>query len=146
MTKGLIINGDDSDILSVRLEDILNCYDSNDGDVFWRLLWLDVVMRSEVGCNVLELEDEINNSDFGREISLKKLLEFSSQISQAINILVVGDKDRKNIRKFETDELMYAKCKYVLELVDSSYWIVHSNNSSFLDNILEKIPGIEYLD
>lgn len=146
MTKGLKINGDDSDILSVRLEDLLNCYDRNEGDIFWGLLWLDVVMRPEVGYNVLELENEINNSDFGKEISLEKLLEFCSQISQAINILVVGDKDQNNIRKFEVDELMYAKCKYVLELVDSSYWIVHSNNSAFLDNILEKIPGTEYLD
>lgn len=145
MTKGLKINGDDSDILSVRLEDLLNCYDRNGDDIFWGLLWLDVVMRPATGYNVHKLEDEINNSDFGKEISLEKLLEFSSQISQAINILLVGDKDQKNIRKSQADELMYAKCEYVLELVDSSYWIVHSNNIAFLDNIFEKIPGTEYI-
>ncbi|PRD43774.1 hypothetical protein [Sphingobacterium haloxyli] len=146
MTKGLKINGDDSDILSVRLEHLLNCYDRSEGDVSWGLLWLDVVMRPEVGYNILELEGEINNSDFGKKISLEKLLEFSSQISQAINILVLGDKDPKNIKRFETDDLMYAKCEYVIELVDSSYWIVHSNNSVFLNNIFEKIPGTEYLN
>jgi len=45
MPKCLKINGSDLDILSVRLEDLLNCYDRNDVDIFWGLKWLDVVVR-----------------------------------------------------------------------------------------------------
>lgn len=119
MTKGLKINGDDSDILSVRLEDLLNCFDRNEGNIVWGMLWLDVVILPIVDYNVLESEREINKSSFPKEFSLEKLLELSLQISQAINILVIGDEDPDNIVKFETDELMYENCKYVMELVDS---------------------------
>ncbi len=122
--RKIIIHGDDSSILSVRLEDILNCFERKKDEVFWELLWVYVTTVQEVDCDIVKFEEEINESKRGKLISLDSILNLSSKIDQAIELLVIGDSNIENIRKYEGDNLMYENCEYIIELVDSSYWLV----------------------
>lgn len=98
----------------------------------------------EVDCDIVKFEEEINKSKRGKLISLDSILNLSSKIDQAIELLVIGDGNIENIRKYEGDKLMYENCEYIIELVDSSYWLVCSKDDSFIANIFEKIQGVEY--
>ncbi len=142
--KKIIIHGDDSPILSVRFEDILNCFEAKEHEIFWGLLWIYVTTVQEVDCDIVKFEEEINKSKRGKSISLDSILNLSSKIDQAIELLVIGDSNIENIRKYEGDKLMYENCEYIIELVDSSYWLVCSKDDSFIGNIFEKIQGVEY--
>ncbi|WP_343321608.1 hypothetical protein [Sphingobacterium multivorum] len=142
--RKIIIHGDDSSVLSVRLEDILNCFETRGNEVFWGLLWVYATITQEEDCDILKFEGEINKSKHGKLISLGKMLNLFSKIDQAIELLMIGDSNVENIRRYESDELMYENCEYIIELVDSSYWLVCSKDGGFIQNIFEKIQGVEY--
>jgi hypothetical protein len=103
-----------------------------------------VTTVQEVDCDIVKFEEEINKSKRGKSISLDSILNLSSKIDQAIELLVIGDSNIENIRKYEGDKLMYENCEYIIELVDASYWLVCSKDDSFIGNIFEKIQGVEY--
>lgn len=142
--KGIKINGDDEDVLSVRLEDILNCFRNRRSEVFWGVLWIDVTIKSGVNCNVLEFEEGVNKSEHGKLFSLDKILNLSGKIDQATELLVIGDRNVENIKKYKSDEMMRENCEYIIELVDSSFWLVHTNDDTFIQSIFQVLPGVKY--
>lgn len=123
--KAIKINGDDSNVLSVELRDVLNCIDQ-DNKAAWSLLWLDATVILGNKPSLAE-NNKINKSETATIVTWEELLKLSSQITQTIDIVVIGDKDLSNIRRYYTDEQMYNNCDYTIELIDSSYWIIHSN-------------------
>jgi hypothetical protein len=42
----------------------------------------------------------------------------------------------------EEDAEMSSNCDYVLELVDSSYWLVTTNDERALSNMRQKLTGV----
>lgn len=142
--RKIIIHGDDSPILSVRLEDILNCFETKGHEVFWGLLWVCLTIKQGVDCNVLEFEEGINKSEHGKLFTLDKILSLSGKIDQAIEFLLIGDGKVENIKKYKSDELMRENCKYIIELVDSSFWLVYTMDDDFIQNIFQELPGVRY--
>lgn len=142
--KGIKINGDDEDVLSVRLENILNCIQNRRSEVFWGVLWVYVTIKQGVNCNVLEFEEGVNKSEHGKLFSLDKILRLSGKIDQAIELLVIGDTNIENITKYKSDELMRENCEYIIELVDSSFWLVYTKDDDFIQNIFQELPGVKY--
>ena len=71
-----------------------------------------------------------------------KLIDLSDRFYQIIELLVIGDQDKSNLHRYSTDEEMYDKCSYVLELVDSSYWIVSTKNDSIGQRIKSELAGV----
>ncbi|WP_342330265.1 hypothetical protein [Pedobacter sp. FW305-3-2-15-E-R2A2] len=145
MTRSIKINGDDSSILSVSLTDILNCLE--DGEkIEWGMLWLEAVGELDGERSIVDLEQEINKSEKATMMTWKELIELSSQIIQGINLLIIGDRLRVKIKKYLTDKEMYSGCDYTIELIDSSYWIIHSKNETFLENVFKELKGVEYIN
>jgi hypothetical protein len=137
------INGDDNEILSVTLKDVLSCIDQGE-KVIWGILWLDVTINLRVDGSIADSDYDINRSETATIVTWEQLTELSSQINQAINLLIIGDKTKSDIIKYSTDEEMYKNCDYTIELIDSSYWIIHSKNDFFIKNIFGKLQGVEY--
>lgn len=141
--KAITINGDDSEILSVELKDVLSCIDYCE-KISWGLLWLCATANLDEGKSIVDLELEINKSKTATIVTWEELVRLSSQINQTIDIVVIGDKDLSNIRRYSTDEQMYNNCNYAIELIDSSYWIIHSNDDNFIENLFDRLQGVEY--
>ncbi len=40
-----------------------------------------------------------------------------------------------NKMRYTTDEQLYDNCDYVIEMLDSSWWIIHSNSDCFIENL-----------
>ncbi|WP_057937324.1 hypothetical protein [Algoriphagus resistens] len=132
------IHGNDDMVLSVSLFDILNCIE-NGQNLYWKILWLEAI--GDLGDKtMLKFEREVNNSINGYEISWKKLINLSLKFSQVIEILIIADKDELKVKRYLNDDVMHKECTFTIELIDSSYWVVHSNNISLnpMLNILNK--------
>jgi hypothetical protein len=141
--KAVKIDGDESLILSVTLRDILTCV-QNGQDNKWSILYLEAT--GDLGTkSILDFEEEIKSSKNGVELKWIELLEIAGAFHQIIEILLIGDKDASLLRRYKDDKEMYATCSYTLELVDSSYWIVHSNNDDFLERVKSTLSGAEYI-
>jgi hypothetical protein len=123
------ITSEGSKILSIELKDILESI--ADGDQYnWAILWLE--FTGNIGRSVPEFEAEINKAPNGLRVDWNGLISLSKKIDQTIDLLLVGAQDTLRLRRYEIDEEMYGSCEYVIELIDSSYWIVHSKNASLL--------------
>ncbi|MDQ0966798.1 hypothetical protein QFZ20_002201 [Flavobacterium sp. W4I14] len=132
--KAIKLDGDESEILSIKLNDILSLLDLK-SNVKWGLLWIEAVGTFSLDESMLDFEDRINNSDKVFCFELDYLFELSDNLDQIINIIIVGDEDMSNMKRYKSSEGMYANCEYVLELIDSSYWIIHSKDEIFLRKI-----------
>jgi len=139
--KSIKISGDNKEVLSVELKDILMSIINGD-HLKWSILWLEAI--GEVGKPMADFEKEIRNSEQGLLIEWNHLLEFSKKIDQVIEITLLGDTNVSKLRRYPDDETMYSSCEYTIELVDSSYWIVHAINDQRLDSF-KHLKGIEII-
>jgi hypothetical protein len=136
--KSIIIKGDTSNVLSVKLADILKYI--KDGENFkWSILFLSGVLERYSNESIEILEQNINKSKVGFLLEFKELQLFSNKFQQIIEILIIGDKDVSNLKRYTEGKKMFQKCDIVLELVDSSYWIVNAE-SSITEYLKSKLP------
>lgn len=141
MKKFIVITGANSSVLSVSLLDVLT--QIKDGDKYnWKLLFLEANGKLKEG-TVLELEDKINNSKSGYPVSFFDLFELAQSFDQVIEVLIIGDIDTQKLRRYDSDSNMYEKCNFSIELVDSSYWEINTNNEHFIKNINMNLEGVK---
>ena len=94
----------------------------------WAVLWVHATPIND-NINILEIEDEINNSKTVKFLTADELVVFTKQFFQILEIFIIGDANIKNLQRHENDVLYYSSCEYVIELFDSSYWFI--NNQYF---------------
>lgn len=136
----LTLYGDKDKVLSVSLDDILSLLKKTDSEGYsWGILWFDAIVNDLFPFDLLAFEKEINKEGNVKVCSFQELLELSKGIRQGLNILVVGDPNKDNVKRYENDELMKEECKIVMELVDSSYWEV-STDSPYRFDELASLP------
>ncbi|WP_295800957.1 hypothetical protein [Mucilaginibacter sp.] len=139
------INGNDDEILSVSLQDILE--NIKDGQTLkWSLLWIYAVGDLGTNKNMLDFEEEVNSANNGIFFTWEELKSLSSKFEQVLEMVLIGVKDIKDLKRYESDELMYSICQYTIELIDSSYWEIHSLDISSLEQIKDNLPGVEYIE
>lgn len=139
-TKTLMIRNIVSNVLAVQLSEILNCIP--DGDHYsWSLLWINAIGNPD-DLSVLDFEKKINKSVDGFMLDWKGLEELSGRFNQIIELVVIGDQDKANLHRYSTDEEMYEKCCYTLELVDSSYWLVNTKNENTIRKMKSELVGV----
>ncbi len=127
--KTIKIHGQDKKLLDVSIHQILK--NINNGEhFFWGLLWL-----KGIGENILKLEESINKNHNGYILSWVKLEEVLNNIDSIEEILLIGDVDKFKLKRYESDTEMRISCKYIIELVDSSYWLVSSMDSNFIEGV-----------
>jgi hypothetical protein len=123
------ITNEESEVLSIELKDILGSI--GDGHQYnWSILWLE--FTGDIGKSVPDFEAEIKKSPNGLRIDWNDLLDLSKKINQTIELILIGSGEPSRLRRYGIDEEMYSSCEYVIELIDSSYWIIHSKNASLL--------------
>ncbi|MXV18002.1 hypothetical protein [Hufsiella ginkgonis] len=135
------IEGDDKG-LSVTLQDILTNI-PNGKTLYWALLWIEA--SGDLGDeSILEFENTVNHSVEGTLIEWEKLHVLSSKILQTIEILFIGCKNHNDIKRYKEDKDMYSTCDYTVELIDSSYWLVHSKDTEAIEHLKKALNGKEY--
>lgn len=142
MIQEIEIHGNNNSILSVNLNDILDCI--THGDQFcWSFLWLEAIGSLE-SMTMLDFEKKINKSSNGYVTNWEELLILSKSFDQIIEVLLIADKDKSKLKRYTNDDEMYSICDLSIELVDSSYWIIHSNQFS-LKNMINNLPGAKVI-
>lgn len=141
MTKAIEISGSDSTFLNVSLHDILQLLPAG-ALIHWKLLWLEATWHEE-GESILELEAKVNNSTDGYMLSWNELLKLSKCFDQIIDIVLIGDRELSRLRRFDTDEEMHTSCCYCLQLIDSTYWLIHSCDEEFIKKLSKTISGVK---
>lgn len=133
-----------SGLLTINLDNVLKCV--KEGKEFnWSILWLEAT--GDIGSiSMLEYEKKIKREERGLLIDWEDLFELSGKFYQIIDLILIGDKDSNNLRRYKDDNNMYSTCYYVIELIDSSYWLIHSKDADLLNCIKNKLSGISYND
>lgn len=134
----ITLRGDNEAFLSVRLDTILSLIDNIDKCI-WKLIWIEGVSQE---IDVFELEKKVNESDDGLLVDTDGLSNISLLFNDLTELVLLGDKNEENLHKLENDDEMKARCEYFIELVDSSYWEITSQNQYFIKK-LETISGID---
>lgn len=140
--KAVKIKGNDDKVLSVELKDVIMCIE-NGSQTNWGLLWIEAVAELDDGQSIVAFEHRVNQSAKATIFSWAELLKLSTQIIQTKEILFIGAVKKSNIKRYDSDGLMYVSCNYTVELLDSSYWEVHSDDDAFIRNLYNKLPGVE---
>lgn len=136
--RGLKIHGNESRVLSVSLNDILN--QISDGELYnWSILWLKAYLQPCCGESIFDIEKNIEQSKNGLVLTWGDLLKFSDKIEQLLEILIIGDMLISNIKNYENDEEMINTCQFTIELIDSSYWIVYCKEKSTLVEMVKNL-------
>ncbi len=89
---------------------------------------------------MIEFEDEINDLNNVVIMEWDELIDLSNKLDQIVDMLLIGSKDVNSLRRYSDDSQAYQNCDYTIELIDSSYWIIHSSDIKALDNIKEYLP------
>lgn len=143
MKKTIEMHGDNSSVLSITLKNILDCIEHGE-QYSWMLLWLEA--SGDLGEeSIVDFEKKVNHSDIGYSISWSSLMELSNSFFQVIELLLIGDQDASRLKRYSNDEEMHFHCAFSIELVDSSYWIVHSDNIVSIDRMIKNLPGAKLL-
>ncbi|MCC9073241.1 hypothetical protein LNQ49_16815 [Flavobacterium sp. F-65] len=129
----------DENILTIKLKDILECID-HPSIYKWNLLWIEAIGTYEE--SILEFEAKINDSNNGIQFEFDELIKLSNSMDQIIELTLIADLESEKLIRYDTDDKMYKNCKYVMELIDSSFWEFTSSDSKVLEIIKQKFDGV----
>jgi hypothetical protein len=137
-TKLLLKGNKDENVLSLSFEDILNFI--NKPDLYkWKILWFEGVWK--LNDSIIDFENKIKKSETGVEYKFRELIELSRNLEQLLEITLIGDSNKDNLKRFTNDNDMYEKCQFVIELIDSSYWEFTSDDSITIDKVYEMMKN-----
>ena len=91
---------------------------------------------------IVDLETQVKSSE-GFKIDWRSLIDLANQLDQVIEILLIGDKNDNKLMRYSSNEEMYSNCNYTIELIDSSYWIIHSKSDAVLSRMKNNLFGVE---
>lgn len=135
MRKYFNIENTNSSVLEVSLSNILECCSLE--KYYWSLLWIEGSGRSS-SVSMPTFEKAVNKSETGMAVDLDRLIRLDLEIDDLQGIVVIGDLDKSKLRRYSDDEIMYDSCSIAIQLVDSSYWEISSDNPEF-NNCLNSI-------
>lgn len=131
----IILKGSDkSKILEISLIDILNTIEGLTHELNWSLLWIEST-TSDKNFNMLEFEELINNSERGKMYNIQELHSFFSTIDDITELLLIADFSPEKLKRYQSDEEMYSTCFLCIELLDSSFWQIHSLSTTILNKL-----------
>lgn len=133
------------EVVSVKLSDILATI-RNGEQLFWSFLLLDSVAEKEYVNEISEFEKEISHSLDGKECDWNELIKLAPKLFQEIDLILIGCKNRENLHRYLTDDEMYEKCEVVIEMIDSSYWEIHSPYLKLLELFEDRFNNTVLLD
>lgn len=108
----------------------------------WAILWIEAVGKSDDDLDMVSLENKINDVNNCTLFSWEELFMLSNRLTQVINLVLIGDSNLANIKRYQSDSEMFSNCKFTIELVDSSYWLIHFKSRDFLESLNKSLKGI----
>jgi len=145
-SKGIRIRDgrpDDDEILGVSPINILELLDNNN-KLNWAILELEAT--GDLGEEKWTELEQFETSDTGTLITWDDLKETSGKFWQVIWMTIIGCKDKKNLRFYDTSFEMYESCEVVIEIFDGSCCEVFSHDHSLIDRLAKKYKEIELLE
>lgn len=127
----------------IENQDLLSIINQIDGldKYYWSIQWFEGISIESI--NILEIEKEIKNSKNGILMNSEDLIEFIRPIKQIFEIVILGDKNKEKLYRYLNDDEAKLSCQFYIELVDSSYWEVASQDFIFIKKIKKELAAIE---
>jgi hypothetical protein len=132
--------------LTVEVRDVLPCV--RDGESYhWTILFFEGVGDVTIlGTDVLEIEHIARESPDGWPVTWPQLIQLSEHLEQCIDLMLVGCLEPMEKLGSKSDEYLYETCDIVFELVDSSYWIVHSHSNDLIECLKGRFENVTMYD
>lgn len=119
--------------LTVSLSDILNAIEGS--NYFWTLFYLEARGNVGEGKPIIDLEEQASDSDTGLRYEWNDLNDLAKKFDQVIDVVIVGREHGYADRRFSGDQVMYDNSDIVIEMIDSSYWLIHSQKELFVSEV-----------
>ncbi len=143
--KGIRILDTVNKIVSVELPDILE--EIIDGDLYyWSILFFYGSGRLGEGRSIPLFEKEARESEKGILIGWDDLKILANKFDEVRDILIIGCKNPEMIIRYENDQIMYESCDIVIEMIDSGYWEVFSNDTNLINRLFSKFKDVRHLE
>ena len=143
-TFGIRIKDEKNGYIFVELKDILEMI-QNGNLLHWSILWLEASGDLGNGQSMILFEEKIAKNEKGLIISWEDLKSLSTKFDQIIELCIIGCKDKNLLNRYENCNIMYKKCDIVIEMIDGSFWEIHSNDELFINKIKNRFNKIELL-
>jgi hypothetical protein len=144
-TRGLRIEDNKNNVVSVKLQDILK--EIQNGDLFnWSILYFYGSGTLKDGKPIMVFDEEIRKAKKGLLLNWNELNELSNCFSDVWDIVIIGCKDEKLISRYTNYQTMYETCDIVIEMVDSSYWEIFSKDPDLINKLSLKFKDIKFLE
>jgi len=130
-------------ILAVELTHILDLLSPEGHNFSWVILDLEATGNLGDGKNILDLEQEIQQSPKGLLVSWDKLISLSRCFFQVINAVIVGCKDSTSVPRLQPGEDFYKSSEIVLEAIDSSLWRIYVRDDGVLKRFQKTFRDVE---
>lgn len=146
---GVVIQDKKEHVITVELIDLLR--EIPDGDsLFWDILTIETEGKIEdlrpYGFQQEDYQEEINESKEGFFISWERLNQVSTKFPQIENIVIIGSKDKRALRRYQYDEQMAAACDIVIIMFDFSYWKVFSKDQQLIEKLAKTFTETLLID
>jgi len=109
----------------------------------WSLLSLWATGDLGEGKSIPDLENTIAESPRGILLSFDELKKLSGCFDQVMDTLIIGCSSLENIARYDNEQEMFAACDVVIEMDDSTSWIIHSHDRKLIEQITSKFKNSE---
>jgi len=130
---GIKIETNEKEALNNAISEIPNIDKNN---LNWCLLY---ICGMQYQGDLLRLEREVNNSLYGKKLEWNELEEIINALNDPRDLLILGDNIENRKITMDTEEsVIYKSSEYVIELFDSSYYVIYSRNKDYIKSIADE--------
>ena len=130
-----------NDIDKVSLLDILNNIEGK--DLEWSIFSLWAINNPKNQESILDLENRISKSEKGVTLSFDELKKIAYSLKEIMDIYIVGCVNNNCVLKQYKEEEILEKCNFIIEMDDSTSWIIHVQDKDIkkIINFFNTLPS-----
>jgi len=98
------------------------------------------------GKSIPDFERMIDKSPKGFLLSFDELKQLSGCFDQVIDTLIIGCSSIENVTRYDSDQKMFDACDIVIEMDDSTSWIIHAHDQNQIIRIAAKLINTEIVE
>ena len=138
MVFGIKISGSkEKEYVDISLDNILSQIAGE--EYFWTLFYLEASGDIGEDESIVDLEERVAKSDIGLRFKWKNLNDLANKLDQVIDVVIVGCKNAYPDKRFSDDQEMYDHADIVVEMIDSSYWLIHSSEELVVSEVSDAL-------
>lgn len=135
--KAIKIENVADDFLNFELRDLVPLIDGE--KFYWRILGFHSLGSFDSEFNVPEFEHRAWTSGFS--MSWAEIRKLGLIVRQAIDCILIGDRNESHLKRYDTEEERDANCEIVLELIDGGFWEIHAKDPAVIARIVKHFEG-----